>query len=342
MVTHICPTVLKHLALVLALFVCAWATAGITARAANAAEDKVALLKLGADGISIGTGGEAGLYYQAGKTICHALAEKGQLPGLKCTPVNTTGAASNIEKLRRGELNFAIVPSDVQFYAANGYGPFKSQGAFPKLRSVLSIHPELFTVVVRSDANIRSFDDLKGKRVNIGNLGSGQRAIMDLLMHVKKWTKDDFALTMELPSAEHFSALCLNKVDAIVSTVGHPNSAIHKNMHACKTRLISVQGDAIDRMVKTYPFFSSGTIAAVHYDGTSSLKHTFGVTATLVTSSDTPNTIVHELLRTFFIEIGDLKRSHLAFKNLSYRDMKEKGLYAPLHPAAQQYFSGSK
>lgn len=342
MVEHIYPTAIKRLTLVLALVMCAWATAGSTARVANAADDKEALLKVHAHEISIGTGDESGLYYLAGKTICHALAEKGLLPQLKCTPVNTAGAVSNIEKLRSGELNFAIVPSDVQYYAANGYGPFKSQGAFPKLRSVLSLHPELFTVVARADANIKSFNNLKGKRVNIGNLGSGQRAIMDLLMHVKKWAKDDFALATELPSDEHFSALCRNKIDAIVSTVGHPNSAIHKSIHDCNTRLISVQGNDIDWMVKKYPFFSSGTIPVELYNGAQTHRYTFGVTATLVTSSDTPNNIVHEVLRTFFIEIGDLKRSHPAFKNLSYSDMTTKGLHAPLHPAAQQYFSGGK
>ena len=101
----------------------------------------------------------------------------------------------------------------------------KENGAFEDLRAVFSLHPEPFTVVARADAGITNFDDLAGKRVNIGNPGSGQRGTMDVVMEAMGWTVDTFAQATELPPAEQSLALCDNNVDAIVYTVGHPSGA---------------------------------------------------------------------------------------------------------------------
>src|SRR5690606_17791134 len=94
------------------------------------------------------------------------------------------------------------------------------------LRAVFSVHPEPFTVVARADSGIKSFDDIKGKRVNVGNPGSGQRGTMEQLMELKGWKMSDFKLASELKADEHAKALCDNKIDAFVYTVGHPSGNI--------------------------------------------------------------------------------------------------------------------
>jgi len=288
--------------------------------------------------ITIGTGGQTGVYFPAGQAICNAMNKHQAEHGIACTALSTAGSVENVNKVRLGTFDFGIVQSDVQYYALMGYGPFKALGPFSKLRSVLSLHPEIFTVVARADAAIRSFDDLKGKRVNVGNLGSGQRTSMDLLLHAKGWTLADFAVALELPSQQQAQALCDNQVDAIVFTAGHPNTSIKDAMAACDTVLVDVTGQAVERLIDTYPYFSTAFIPANTYKGAERRMRSFGVHATLVTSADTPDPVVHALVQSVFDDLVDFKFSHPAFISLVPNDMTRTGLTAPLHAGAEGYY----
>ena len=113
---------------------------------------------------------------------------------------------------------------------------------FDSLRSLFSLHGELFTVIACRDAGIETFDDLAGKRVNIGNPGSGQRVIMDMVMDAKSWTKDTFQFVDELNDAEQLLALCHNRVQAVVSVVSHPDERTAKALELCDAKIIAVSG----------------------------------------------------------------------------------------------------
>ncbi len=126
--------------------------------------------------VSIGTGGVTGVYYAAGGAICRLVNKDRANHGIRCSVESTGGSVFNANTIKAGELDLGVVQSDVGFNAYNGEGQFKQAGPYPKLRSVFSIHPEPFTVVTRKEANIKSFEDLKGKRFNVGNPGSGTRA----------------------------------------------------------------------------------------------------------------------------------------------------------------------
>ena len=156
--------------------------------------------------VTIGTGGQTGVYYQVGGAICRLVNKGTANHSIKCTHT-TGGSVANINGIRAGDLDLGVAQSDWQFHAYNGTAPDKfPDGAFKELRAVFSVHPEPFTVVVRADSGINSFDDLKGKRVNIGNPGSGQRGTMEVLME-KQWAGkwSDFALASELKSSEQVS-----------------------------------------------------------------------------------------------------------------------------------------
>lgn len=291
-----------------------------------------------ADSIVIGTGGKSGVYYPTGKAICNALKKREDKHGITCSAVSTKGSVANIELVRTGKAQFGIVQSDVQFYGLKGYGPFRGKGPFNELRSVLSFYAETFTVVARADAGIRTSDDLKGKRVNIGNPGSGQRTSMELMMHAKGWSKSDFALTLELPSSKQSEALCNNEIDAFVFTAGHPNDSIKQAANACDTRLISVGGRAIQQLIKKYPYFGPVRIPGGTYPGTGASTTSFGVTATLVTSADTPPNVVYEVVKSIFEDFVDFRFAHAALSNLKPEEMVSEGQIAPHHPGAIRYF----
>ena len=190
--------------------------------------------------ITIGTGGVTGVYYPTGGAICRLVNKGKKEHGIRCSVESTGGSVYNIKTIRQGELEFGVAQSDWQYHAYNGTSKFEEDGPFEGLRAVFSVHPEPFTVVARADAGISSFEDLKGKRVNIGNPGSGQRGTMDVVLEAMGWTTADFALASELKAAEQSAALCDNQIDAMIYTVGHPSGSIQEASTACDSVLVNV------------------------------------------------------------------------------------------------------
>jgi TRAP transporter TAXI family solute receptor len=288
--------------------------------------------------ISIGTGGVTGVYYPTGGAICRLVNRNRKEHGIRCSVESTGGSVYNVNTIRAGELDLGVAQSDVQYNSYNGVSNFADQGAFEDLRAVFSVHPEPFTVVARADAGVSTFDDLKGKRVNIGNPGSGQRATMEVLLDAKGWTLGDFSLASELKPAEQSQALCDNKVDAIVYTVGHPNGSIQEASTACDSVLVSVTGPAVDKLVAENPYYRMATIPGGMYRGTDSDTQTFGVGATLVSSSAVPEEVVYQVVKAVFENFDDFKALHPAFANLKKEEMIADGLSAPLHDGAAKYY----
>ena len=206
------------------------------------------------------------------------------------------------------------------------------------LRAVFSLHPEPFTVVARADAGIKNFDDLKGKRVNIGNPGSGQRGTMDVVLEAKGWTTDDFALASELKPAEQAAALCDNQIDAMIYTVGHPSGSIQEATTACDSVLVNVTGPEIDKLIADNPYYAPATIPGGMYRGTDEDVTTFGVGATVVTRAEVPDEVVYQFVKAVFENFDDFKNLHPAFANLTEANMIKNSLSAPLHPGAEKYY----
>ncbi|MFC6689381.1 TAXI family TRAP transporter solute-binding subunit [Jhaorihella thermophila] len=288
--------------------------------------------------ITIGTGGVTGVYYPTGGAICRLMNKNRKESGIRCSVESTGGSVYNINTIREGELEFGVAQSDWQYHAYHGTSKFKDQGPFEGLRAVFSIHPEPFTVVARADAGIKSFEDLKGKRVNIGNPGSGQRGTMEVLMEAMGWTTDDFALATELKAAEQSAALCDNQIDAMVYTVGHPSGSIQEATTACDSVLVNVTGPAVDKLVAENPFYRYATIPGGMYRGNPDDVKTFGVGATLVTSDKVSEDAVYWLVKSVFDNFDDFKKLHPAFANLKEEEMIKDGLSAPLHPGAVKYY----
>ena len=288
--------------------------------------------------ITIGTGGVTGVYYPTGGAICRLVNKGRRDHGIRCSVESTGGSVYNINTIREGELEFGVAQSDWQYHAFNGSSRFEDAGAFEDLRAVFSVHPEPFTVVARADSGITSIDDLAGKRVNIGNPGSGQRGTMEVLMDAKGWTTDDFALATELKAAEQSAALCDNQIDAMVYTVGHPSGSIQEATTACDSVLVEVAGDAVMGLVDDNSFYRTATIPGGMYRGNDADTKTFGVGATFVTSASVSEDVVYTLVSSVFENFDDFKKLHPAFANLKPEEMAQAGLSAPLHPGAAKYY----
>jgi TRAP transporter TAXI family solute receptor len=230
-----------------------------------------------------------------------------------------------------------VAQSDWQSYAYNGTPEYEG-GKFEDLRAVFSVHGEPFTVVARDDAGIESFEDLKGKRVNIGNPGSGQRGTMEVVMGVLGWEMGDFSFASELKSAEQSAALGDNKVDAIIFTVGHPNGSIQEAVSTVDAHLVSVEGPEIDKLVGENSYYAKATIPGGMYKGSHEDTNTFGVKATFVSSAKVDDEVIYQVVKAVFDNFDRFKGLHPAFANLKEEDMIADGLSAPLHPGAERYY----
>ena len=288
--------------------------------------------------VAIGTGGVTGVYYPAGGAICRLVNRGRSEHGIRCGVESTGGSVYNINAVRSGELEFGVAQSDWQFHAMEGTSQFEEQGPFEDLRAVFSLHPEPFTVVARADAGIETFADLQGKRVNVGNPGSGQRGTMEVVMDAMGWTMDDFQLASELQAAEQSQALCDNNIDAMVYTVGHPSGSIQEATTACDSVLVEVWNDEIAQLVEERPYYRQATIPGGMYRGNDEDTTTFGVGATFVTSAEVPDDVVYEVTKAVFENLDQFKGLHPAFANLTAEEMVADGLSAPLHPGAERYY----
>lgn len=288
--------------------------------------------------ITIGTGGQTGVYFVVGQSICKLVNRDTAKHNLKCTAPSTGGSIANINAIKAGDQDMGVAQSDWQFHALNGTSKFEESGAFPELRAVFSVHPEPFTVIARADSGITSFADLKGKRVNVGNPGSGQRGTMEVVMGVLGWSMGDFSLASELKSAEQSQALCDNKVDAIIFTVGHPNGSIQEATTSCEAKVISVSGSEIDKLVSDNPYYSKATIPGGMYNGNPDDVETFGVRATFVSSANADAETIYQVVKAVFDNFSRFTRLHPAFANLKEEEMVTAGNSAPLHDGAAKYY----
>ena len=288
--------------------------------------------------ITIGTGGVTGVYYPAGSAMCRLVNKDTDQHGFSCSVESTGGSVYNLNVLRQGNLDMGIAQSDWQYHAYRGTSRFAEDGAFEGLRAVFSLHPEPLTIVARADSGIRSFADLKGERVNIGNPGSGQRATMKTVMEAVGWSKDEFALAAELKANEMASALCDNKIDAFAYVVGHPAGAIQKATTACDARLVELASEPIRQLVAERPFYAMAQIPGDMYRGNPEPTTTFGVRATLVSSADVPADAVYALVSAVFDNFQAFRGLHPAFEVLEREAMTREAISIPLHEGAKRYY----
>lgn len=289
--------------------------------------------------ITIGTGGVTGVYYPTGGAICRLVNKGRKEHGVRCSVESTGGSVYNTRTIREGELDFGVVQSDVQSAAMEGVRAFDGDEPYGDLRAVFSVHPEPMHVMVRGDSGIDSVMAMKGKRVNIGNPGSGTRVLADVLMENAGVTPDDFALAAELKSSEQAAALCDGKIDAAIWAAGLPNGSTMEATSTCDIKLLDLTTSGTDKVLAANPAYAAATIPAGLYPGNEAETASWGPKATFVTDANTSDEVVYVLVKSIFENFDDFKKLHPAFGRLTEEQMIKDGLSAPLHPGAAKYYA---
>jgi TRAP transporter TAXI family solute receptor len=297
-----------------------------------------------AEFFTIGTGGPTGVYFQTGNAICKMLhksaisaehgRKKGTAKAYRCTAPSTGGSNYNIGQIKEGEFQFGVAQSDWQYHAYNGSSKWEGK-QYSNLRAVFSVHNEPFQIWASKKSKIKDFKSLKGKVVNIGNPGSGQRGTMEELMKAQGVDNSYFKSVTELTSSEQVKALCDGKIDAFGYSVGFPNGAMEQAA-TCKAKAspINLTGPEVQGLIDGADYYAQAVIPKGTYTNQKKDATTFGVKATVVTSADVSEELVYLVVKAVMENFDDFKKQHPAFGFLKKEDMIKDGLSAPLHPGA--------
>ncbi len=289
---------------------------------------------------TIGTGKYMGRYYPTGGAIAEIVNKKQKEYGFRCTAKPTLGSVFNINKIMNGNIEFAIVQSDRQYQAFNGLAEWKDKGPQEDLRSMFSLHTESVTLIASVDSGIKTIQDLKGKRVDIGQTGSGgrQNAIDALNAEGVDW-KTDIRIITAGKSTDPQSMLLRGELDAFFHTVGHPSTVIKfATVGAKKSLFIPITN--IESLLSEYPYYVKSFIPITLYPGSVNKENvkTFGVKATFVCSAKILEHVVYAITKEVFENLGSLKSFHPTVNMLTKESMVKDGLTAPIHPGALRYY----
>lgn len=290
--------------------------------------------------VTIGTAGVTGIYYPTGVAICRMINKKFDEYNIKATVESTSGSVFNVNAVLNGDLVFGVVQSDRQYQAYNGLAEWSKYGKQTDLRSLFSVHPESITLVASEKSGIREIKDLKGKRVNLGNPGSGYlQNSRDVLKAIGLIEGDD--LSVEYVKAVEAPGLLQDeRIDAFFYTVGHPNSNIKEATSGrIKVFIVPIRGPDIDKLLEKYSYYAESTIAHSFYPYALNTEDvaTIGVKATFVTSKKTDEDIVYAITKEVFENFEDFKSLHPAYEVLTKENML-KGLSTPIHKGALKYY----
>lgn len=289
--------------------------------------------------ITLGTGGVSGLYYPTGGALCRLVNQARQEHGIRCAVRSTLGSVSNVEQVINNELDMGIAEAGQLYNAVRGFEASTENKSDLPLRTITSLFPEYISILVRSDAGINSFDDLKNKRINIGKAGTSQRSTIELLMAVHGWQLSDFSEVTELEPSEQATALCENRIDATLYVVGHPSGAIKEALRDCSSQLIGLSKQDREALILQNPYYREVTISGDFYSSDFSDVVTVGVSATLFARADLSDDVAYAVVKSLFEQFDSFRKLHPAFRFLNPEQMmEERALPLPLHPGAAKYF----
>lgn len=282
---------------------------------------------------TIGTGGVTGVYYPVGGATSKIVNDAEV--GLRLTVESTGGSVFNVEAINAQQLDLAVAQSDVVYQAYNGQEAFEGKPV-SKLRSIMGLHPEPMHLVCQADAEVNSFPDIAGKRINIGNPGSGQLNTVRAMLEVYGMSEQDFEAEY-LKAAEAPDYLRDGRIDCFFYVVGIGAAAIQDITTTADVTLVPLDDPVLAELIETYPYYAYATVPAGTYNGQDEELTLFGVKALFVSSTDLPEADVYQIVKAILANFEAFKATHSALANLSPENLIE-GIGVPLHPGAERAY----
>jgi len=297
----------------------------------------IIITSIHAENINIATGSKGGVYYPTGKNICSIINKN--VKSIKCKAIPSKGSIYNIKNLKANKFKLAIAQSDTIFLAYNSLNTFKNSN-FKNIRTIITIYPELFTFIVNKSSKIKKIHDIKGKIINIGPKGSGERATAQMLFNKARPLNEMMMKKTEEFALEKTQDLLIkNKIDGYFMMIGHPYYKIQELAKIHDIDIVEVSPDtclAVKNILVKNPFYTLEEIPKNTYHGIDHAIKSFGVKATLITTKEADYDLIYQIISTIMEHFDEFKKLHPAYKNITKTSVI-KGLGAPLHPAARDY-----
>jgi TRAP transporter TAXI family solute receptor len=281
----------------------------------------------------IGTGGMAGVYYPIGGAIAKIIT--GKVKGVEATVQTSAAGMENLRLLSLKEIDMGLVQNSDAYNAYNGRVFFKDK-AIKNIRGVAVLYPQPIQIVVRGDANIKTFYDLKGKRVGVGAPGSGEETTFRRLMAVYNLTYDDIDEKL-ISLAEQAAQFKDRHLEAMWYVSGIPASGILDVASVLPIRLVPVTGKERDALIKSDPTFIKSVVPKGSYPGMAEDVETVASPAYLVCLESLKEDDVYRMTQAIFENLKELAASHKQAENIKL-ETALIGSTIPLHPGAEKYY----
>lgn len=314
----------------------AFAAAMLAAGAAGAADNKPQpnIDKF----LAMGSGARAGVFHPVAQGVCDMINKDRLVHGLRCINYETGGAVYNMQAVSFGTVQLGIARSDLSYQAYTGTGVFDDEPAIEDLRAVASLYSVPVAVIAKRSLGLASVADIKGKRLNIGNEGSGKRELSAFIMNFMGWTRSDFAATTEHDTAPMVKAFCDGEIDVLVEGLGNPARLYADLTEKCDGQFLPFPRETIEKLKADYPYYSDMPIPGGIYAGTDDQVASFGYRAVLVTSKKVHPDAIYKVLSTLVGDIREFQGKHPSLDTLTPQAMANFGIYIPLHEGAARYY----
>ena len=283
--------------------------------------------------INIATGGTAGTYYPIGGAIADVLSKN--VEGINASAQSTGASVANINMLKEGEVDLAIVQNDITYYAVNGTDMFDKK--VDNIRAIASLYPETCQFVTLETSDIRSVADLKGKKVAVGAAGSGVEANVRQILKAYGLTYDDIDEQF-LSFAEGAAALKDGAIDVACLTAGYPTASVQDIASQHKIRLIPLTNDRIAQLIAEYPFYTKTVIPAGTYAGFDEDIQTVSVMAILVANDKLGDDKGYSITKAIFENLDKISASHSAAKNIKKETATEGLDFMQMNKGAVKFY----
>lgn len=284
----------------------------------------------------MGTGGVTGFYFPVGGAVCRVVNALRSRAGMRCLVESTTGSLQNLNGLRTGDFDLAVVQSGWTYQAVKGVGAFAVEGAGRDLRALMVLHGEPLTLLVRKDSGINAIPDLKRRKINLGRKGSAQRQLVEALFESQGWGQADFPQAVELEADEQLDALCAGKIEVAAYVIAHPINVIEDALNRCNAKLLEVDAKTVQKLTAANPFLAASTIPAGLYPGLNKPVLTYGMRAMLATTTRLSNDDAAAIVGGIVDNFERFKRLHPTLELISQDGLATTEPVIPLHDGARR------
>ncbi len=291
---------------------------------------------------ALGTASNKGTYYPVGKAFCKQINRSRDEHKLRCLEYTTGGSVYNIQALSSGELDLAITRSDLAYFAYRGEERFLDMGPNNELRTLLNLYTQPLLITVKKSSGIKTFSDFAGRKINIGNKGSGKRDIAEKIFRIMGWSKKYFSSVTEFSTKNQEVPFCSGQVDILIESIGLPNKLYERLSKQCDAIFISVPAKILSGLKELGPFFFDYTVPAKFNPGSKNIARTLGIKVVLLTQKKIHINSISTITRLIINDLEGFKSAHPALADVSIKHMFKEGIRVPLHDGVVSELQKSK